>query len=548
MPVSFYKTRASRQESLLLPARIDDYVGADNVARAIDAYVETLDLAKLGFDHAVRVVGAGQPPYDPADLLKLYLYGYLNQVRSSRRLEREAGRNIELMWLLGGLVPGYRTIAKFRAENAAPLRQVNRDFVLILRQLGLVGGALVAIDGAFFDGSASKASIITRARLEERLAKLDGAIAGMASEVAAAESETAAYVATLDANDAVETQAAAAASQHAALLARREAVAADVARLEASGETQLSRTDADARLLTKTGQVVAGYNVQIAVDGAHKLIVAAEAVNDGNDTGQLHAVAVAAKAALGAETLTALADTGYYNGETLRACEADGITAYVPLVERGRRLSAQGRIGRAEFSYDAAGDVYRCPQGALLRRMNGGKRDVTGKWQVRYATRRSDCRACPLREGCLTQKSHRRTVERWEHEATIERHRVRMATGVAMMDRRKALAEHPFGTLKCRAGYRHFLVRGFAKVRGELGLMVLCYNFTRVLNIIGLERLVAWLAALSSWPEFRLLAAVLAALGRVLGEFCRWGNECPALGDRMLRHHGTLQGNASFAS
>lgn len=322
MPVSFYKTRASRQESLLLPARIDDYVGADNAVRAIDAYVETLALGKRGFVHATRVVSAGQPPYDPADLLKLYLYGYLNQIRSSRRLEREAGRNIELMWLLGGLVPGYRTIAKFRAENAAPLRQVNRDFVLILRQLGLVGGALVAIDGAFFDGSASKASIITRARLEERLAKLDGEIAGMASEVAAAESETAAYVAMLDANDAVETQAAAAAaSQYAAQLAKRAAVAADVAQLEASGETQLSRTDPDARLLTKTGQSVSGYNVQIAVDAAHKLIVAAEAVNDGNDTGQLHAMAQAACAAMGVQTLQAVADAGYYNGETLKACE-----------------------------------------------------------------------------------------------------------------------------------------------------------------------------------------------------------------------------------
>jgi transposase len=548
MPVSFYKTRASRQESLLLPARIDDYVGADNAVRAIDAYVETLALGKRGFVHATRVVGAGQPPYDPADLLKLYLYGYLNQIRLSRRLEREAGRNIELMWLLGGLVPGYRTIAKFRAENAAPLRQVNRDFVLILRQLGLVGGALVAIDGAFFDGSASKASIITRARLEERLAKLDGALAGMASEVAAAESETAAYVATLDANDAVETQAAAAASQHAALLAKREAVAADVAQLEASGETQLSRTDPDARLLTKTGQSVSGYNVQIAVDAAHKLIVAAEAVNDGNDTGQLHAMAQAARAAMGVQTLQAVADAGYYNGETLKASEDSGIEAFVPEPERGKRFETAGRFGLDAFAYDAGADVYRCPAGQMLAAMRGGRQDVTGKWRIKYASRRFVCSGCVLGAKCLSAKARRRVIERWEHEATIERHRARMATGVAMMDRRKALAEHPFGTLKCRAGYRHFLVRGFAKVRGELGLMVLCYNFTRVLNIVGLERLVAWLAAWSSWPEFRLLAAVLAALGRVLGEFCRWSNEWPAPGGRMLRHHGTLRGHASFAS
>src|SRR5271167_1016194 len=223
MPSSFYKTGSLRQQALLLPARIEDYVGRDNAVRAIEAYVASIDLAELKFRHAVRVIGAGQPPYDPADLLKLYLYGYLNQIRSSRRLEREAGRNIELMWLLGELVPGYRTIAKFRAENAAALRQVNRDFVLILRKLGLVDGALVAIDGAFFDGNASKASIATRERLEARLVKLDGAIAAVAGEIAAAESEAVAYVAALDANDAAETQAAEAAAKPGAEAASKHA-------------------------------------------------------------------------------------------------------------------------------------------------------------------------------------------------------------------------------------------------------------------------------------------------------------------------------------
>jgi transposase len=556
MPVSFYKTRACRQQSLLMPARIDDYVGADNAARAIEAYVEVLDLAKLGFRHAARVVGAGQPPYDPADLLKLYLYGYLNQIRSSRRLEREAGRNIELMWLLGELVPGYRTIAKFRAENAAPLRQVNRDFVLMLRKLGLVGGALVAIDGAFFDGNASKASIITRERLEGRLAKLDGAIAEMASEIAAAESEAVAYVAALDANDAAETQAAEAAakpraeaaSKHAALVVKREAVAADVARLEASGETQLSRTDPDARLLTKSGQSVSGYNIQIAVDAAHKLIVAAEAVNDGNDTGQLHAMAQAARAAMGVEKLQAVADVGYYNGETLKACEDGGIEAFVPEPQRGKRLEKAGRFGLDAFGYDAGADAYRCPAGQLLAAMRGGRKDVTGKLRIKYASRRLVCSGCAVRTQCLSPQGKRRVIERWEHEAVIERHRARMATGEDMMRRRKALAEHPFGTLKCRAGYRHFLVRGLAKVRGELGLMVLCYNFTRVLNIIGLKKLVAWLVARSFWPGIRRLNGVLAALARVLGGFDRCGNELPAPGSRALGHHATLRGHPSFAA
>ena len=557
MPESFYKTGACRQQALLLPARIDDYVGADNAARGIEAYVEVLDLAKLGFRHAVRRVGAGQPPYDPADLLKLYLYGYLNQIRSSRRLERETGRNVELMWLLGGLVPGYRTIAKFHAENAAPLRQANRDFVLMLRQLGLVGGELVAIDGAFFDGNASKGSIVTRERLEKRLARLDGAIAELASEHAAAEGEAAAYAAALDSNDAAETQAAAAAakrraeaaSQHAALVARREAAAADLARLEASGETQLSRTDPDARLLSKSGQSVSGYNVQIAVDAAHKLIVAAEAVNDGNDTGQLHAMAQAARAAVGAETLQAVADAGYYNGETLKACEDGGIEAMVPEPQHGKRLDKAGRFGLDAFAYEAGADAYRCPAGELLAAMRGGRKDATGKLRVRYASRRLVCAGCALRTQCLSPRGERRVIERWEHEVVIERHRARMATGEAeaVMRRRKALAEHPFGTLKCRAGYRHFLVRGFAKVRGELGLMVLCYNFTRVLNIIGLKKLVAWLAMRCFWPAIWRLRELLAALVRVLGSFDRWGTELPASRARPLRRHAMLLGHPGLA-
>jgi transposase len=564
MPSTFYKSRACRQRAMLLPPRIDDYVGPDNAVRAIEAYVDSLDLIRLGFRHAERVVGAGQPPYDPADLLKLYLYGYLNQIRSSRRLEREAGRNIELMWLLGALVPGYRTIAKFRAENAAPLRQVNRDFVLILRKLGLVGGAMVAIDGAFFDGNASKASIVTSGRLEARLAKLDSEIADVASEIQAAQSEAEAYVAALDANDAAETQAAQtdaaqtdaaqtdaaaeAASRHAALLARRAAVAADVAQLAASGETQLSRTDPDARLLTKTGQSVSGYNVQIAVDAAHKLIVAAEAVNDGNDTGQLHAMAQAARDAMGADTLQAVADVGYYNGETLKACEEGGIEAFVPEPDRSKRLDKQGRFARDAFAYDASADAYRCPAGELLAAMRGGRTDVTGKWRIKYASRRSVCTGCELRAKCLSAKSRRRVIERWEHDAVIERHRARMAGADDVMQRRKELAEHPFGTLKCRAGYRHFLVRGLAKVRGELGLMVLCYNFTRVLNIIGLEKLIAWLAAWCLWLEIWLPRGLPAALRRVLAGFYRWGSQMPAPAGRPAGRHAMLYGQASVAA
>lgn len=515
MTTTIFKTGANRDQGLLLPARISDYVGADNLARAIDAYVDSLDLAKLEFRHATRGAGAGQPPYDPSDLLRLYLYGYLNQIRSSRRLEREAGRNVELMWLLRGLVPGYRTIAKFRRDNVEPLKAANRDFVLLLRALDLVGGERVAIDGAFFDGNASKASIATRKRLAERLAKL--------------ESEIEAYGAMLDANDAAEaaeaqprrqtgedvaSKLAALQARRDATQARRDATQADLATLEASGESQLSRTDPDARLLSKTGQTVAGYNVQIAVDEKNKLIVASAVVNDGNDTGQLHAMAQAACEAVGAQTLQAVADCGYFNGEALKACEDGGIEAFVPEPERGKRLEEDGRFGHGAFGYDAEADAYRCPAGELLKPMQGRKRDATGKLRIRYASRQSACSKCPLRQSCLSPKGDRRIIERWEHQSVIERHRARMARPEAadMMRLRKASAEHPFGTLKCRAGYRHFLMRGFEKVRGECALMVLCYNFTRVLTIIGMDRFIAWLAERASYWLILLPTPTKAAL------------------------------------
>jgi transposase len=503
-----FKSGMSREQASLLPARVEDYVDRANPVRAIDAYVCALDLEKLGFSHAgPGSAGVGQPPYDPADLLKLYLYGYINQIRSSRRLEREAQRNLELIWLLKGLTPSYRTIGNFRKDNWAALKAANRDFVLLARQAGLVSGALVAIDGAFFHGDASKGSIRTRKGLTKQLAALDKDIE--------------AYRGALDANDATEEKHPPAGKDRsnsdgdggdagqklAALMGKRAQAKADLDRLDESGETQLSKTDRDARLLSKSGQSVAGYNVQIAVDDKHKLIVASEVVNDGNDTGQLHEMAAAAKKALGAETLTVVCDVGYYNGDTLRACEADAIVAYVPEAEKNNRLAKQGRFTLNKFIFDAERNVYRCPAGTELRPMEGYKEDPGGKRHIRYTALQSICSVCPLRSRCLTDKARRREVYRWEHQEVVDRHRARMAQAEAgtMMQRRAALAEHPFGTLKCRAGYRHFLMRGFDKVRGEWSLMALCYNFTRVLNILGFDGFVAYMRERLAACVYRLV-------------------------------------------
>lgn len=505
-----FKTGISRDQVSLLPARVEDYVGRDSPVRAIDAFVAALDLERLGFGHAGSGGGAGQPPYDPADLLKLYLYGYINRIRSSRALEREAGRNLELIWLMKHLVPGYRTIANFRRDNWKALKAANREFVLLMRELNLLGGEVVAIDGAFFDGNASKASIKTQRRLAKRLAEI--------------EQEIEAYGTALETNDSAEAEHPPArpdggggegggdvAQKVAALMAKRAALKADLALLEESGQTQLSRIDADARLLAKNGQVVAGYNVQIAVDDKHKLIAASEVVNDGNDTGQLYAMAKAAKEELGVETLTALADTGYYNGAALKDCEENGIVAYVPQAKRTSRLEAQDRISHEEFAYDTEANVYRCPAGRLLRPTDGRKTNGN-RMEIRYVSRKSDCVACAIRSRCLSAKTPTRTVYRWEHEAVLDRHRARMQAADAQMRRRAELAEHPFGTLKCRAGYRHFLVRGFDKVRGEWSLMALCYNFSRVLSILGIDSFMAYLASRLPHLTFLLIFGAITGI------------------------------------
>ena len=504
-----FKTGDSREQPSLLPPRIEDYVGPQNPVRAIESFVCALELAKLGFRHADRAADeAGQPPYDPADLLKLYLYGYINQIRSSRRLEREACRNLELIWLLKTLKPGYRTIANFRKENWAALKAANRSFVLLMRELDLIGGTFVAVDGALFHGNASKGSIFTQGKLSKQIAALDR--------------EIEAYGKALEANDADEAKQRSdgpgdggkggggdVGDKVKKLMARRERAQADLKNLETSDKGQLSKTDPDARLLTKGDQTIAGYNVQSVVDDKHMLIVASDVVNR-NDTGHLHKMAKAAKEVLDVETLQVAADTAYYTSEDLKACEDDGIKAYVPPQEGNGKLEKEGRFGRKDFSYDANVDAYRCPAGELLRPTQGRWKNTSGRVEIRYLGRKAACAACPLRAQCLAPKASYRSIARWEHEDVLERHRARMESEAAakVMRRRSAIVEHPFGTLKCRAGYQHFLVRGFDKVRGEWSLMALCYNFTRALNILGLDGLTAAVE--------KMLIALLHALADAL--------------------------------
>jgi transposase len=491
MPKLPFKSGDSREQASLLPPRIEDYVTLNNPVRAIDSFVGALDLAQLGFRHAERGMIAGQPPYDPSDLLKLYLYGYINRIRSSRHLEREAGRNLELIWLLKNLRPGYRTIANFRKENWAALKAANRSFVLLLRELDLIGGNLVAVDGALFHGNASKDSIFTRGKLTKQIAKLD--------------QEIEAYAKSLDINDAADAKqrdkngpkdgGGDVGDRMKELMFRRERAQSDLKELETGDKGQISKTDRDARLMSKGDQTIAGYNAQSVVDDKNKLIVAGEVINR-SDAGHLHEMAKVAKEILDVETLEILADAGYYSSEDLKRCEDDGITAYVPPHEGNRKLDNQGLFARKDFIYDAVTNTYRCPAGQSLHPTKKPWKNTSGRIEIRYLNSKANCGGCPLKSSCLSKKAKYRSISRWEHEEVLDRHRQRMASAGAseLMRRRSAIVEHPFGTLKCRAGYQHFLVRGFNKVRGEWSLMMLCYNLTRAIKILGLDRFRAYLA------------------------------------------------------
>ena len=475
-----YKKGVDRMENAQLPLRLDDWVSADNPVRAIDAYVDSLDLSALGFDlTAPNPTAAGQPAYPPASLLKLYLYAYVNRLRSSRVLERECQRNLELIWLVLGFQFSHKTVADFRKRNAKALRRVHADFIALCKDLNLLGGKRAGVDGSHFNGNVSDKSFRSLKSLAQDIEKLEQKAAKWLEDMDAADREG------FDAPS-HDPGLPAKLEKLKALQALKKTKEEELKALEASGETQRSATDPDARQLNKRGQKTAGYNVQIVVDDKHKLIVAGEVVQDGNDLNQLHPMLSQAKAALGVEELEGLGDKGYFNASQIAACERDGITVYVPEPGKGGRQRQEGRFVQGDFTYDPDTDTYRCPGDHVLGK-SGEPRLKNGSLVQRYACPEAHCRDCPLKGQCITAKSACREVYRSGHEAVLERHRKRMGANPWHSKKRSAMVEHPFGTLKCRAGWNHFLVRGLNKVRGEWSLMALAYNFTRVLNILGLQ-------------------------------------------------------------
>jgi len=469
-----YQQTLNRQQEMLLPAHVEDYVSQHNGVRAIDAYVNTLDLLALGFKNTQPVMGVGQPAYNPEALLKLYLYGYLQGIRSSRKLESETCRNLEVIWLLEGLRPSHQSIADFRKSNSVALKAANRDFLLLCKELSLLGGEEVAVDGSFFKADANKAGIYTENKLDKQLAALEKKINDYQQALAEQDG----------ADDKAGKGSLVEDKQLADKLKRLQEKQAEKKALQQqlkdSGEQQISCVDTDARLLTKRGHTVAGYNAQIAVDSKHKFIVVEAVTQDGNDSQQLAPMLAKAQEILQSDKLRGLADAGYYDGNQLKICEAQAIDVYVAIPDKSKAIAAQGRFTREQFSYDAQQDHYTCPQGNTLS--PSGKQQKNDKTLTRYQSKAADCSQCPLATLCLTDRANLKQIYRWEHEAVVERHKQRMK-------QRGALVEHPFGTLKHRAGMHHFLMRSKEKCRGEFSLMVLAYNFTRVLNILGIDRL-----------------------------------------------------------
>jgi transposase len=472
---------ADRGQLSLLPGSLDDWIGKDNPVRVIDAFVDGLDLKKLGFE-TVEPLDIGRPGYHPSIHLKLYIYGYLYRVQSSRRLERECHRNLEVMWLLGRLAPDHKTIADFRKDNGAAIKKVCGQFVELCRSLGLLSKASVAIDGSKFKAVNNRDKNFTQAKVEKRRRQLEESVAR--------------YLAQLDTADRQEpSETIELKKTH--LQEKLEKLKSEMAKLEAiekevlaSPDKQISLTDPDSRSMATSGRGsgVVGYNVQVAVETEHHLIVHHEVTNVGSDRSQLASTATAAKEVLGVETLEAVADRGYFNGEEIKACDDADITVTLPKPMTSCAKSA-GRFGKQDFVYKPEEDIYLCPAGEKLTYRFTAEEH--GQKLRRYWT--DACHTCPIKAQCTTGRERR--ITRWEHEEVVEAVQERLDKNPDAMRTRRETVEHPFGTMKMRMGATHFLCKTLPKVATEMALCVLTYNLTRVLNIVGVEKMMEAIAA-----------------------------------------------------
>ncbi len=470
----------NRSQSFLLPECVEDYVDEDNPVRVVDAFVDELDLAKLGFGRAVPAE-TGRPSYHPAVMLKLYVYGYLNRIPSSRRLEREAQRNIELVWLTGRLAPDFKTIADFRRDNGPAIRAVCRQFVMLCRKLRLFSDALVAIDGSKFKAVNTRDKNFTPTKLQRRIEQVEQSIARYMAAMETADRQE---------GETVSPKSVRLKEKIEVLKRQMQQLRKTETAVKAAPDQQISLTDPDARSMATSGKGtgIVGYNVQIAVDAKHHLIVAHEVTNAGSDRAQLATMAQLAQDVMGHGELTVLADRGYFSGWEIHACEQGGIVPYVPKPLTSGAKS-EGRFGKQDFVYLPEQDAYRCPAGETLTwRFN---REEDGKLLRHYWT--TKCPQCAIKAKCTT--GGQRRVKRWEHEGVLDTMQKRLDQMPNAMQLRRQTAEHPFGTIKGWMGATHFLTRRLKRVSTEMSLQVLAYNMKRVIAILGVKPLMAAIRA-----------------------------------------------------
>jgi transposase len=470
-----------RGQSRLFPVCLEDWIGEDNPVRVIDVFVDQLDLGELGFS-GIDPERTGRPSYHPSALLKLYFYGYLNRVQSSRRLERDAGRNVEVMWLTGRLVPDHKTIAYFRKDNGPAIRRVCARFVELCRELGLLTRACVAIDGSKFKAVNNRDRNFTRAKVERRRAQLEQSVARYLSQLDTADRQEPSETLALKSMRLKEKLA--------KLESEMQRLAAIEKQMLTSPDQQISLTDPDSRSMATSGRGsgVVGHNVQVAVDTKHHLIVTHKVTNVGTDRSQLANVAKETKTTPEATSLDVVADRGYFSSEQILACEEAGITVTLPKPMTSNSKT-EGRFGKQDFRYVVEEDVYICPAGERLA--YAFTTEENGLVLRRYST--NACRRCAIKQSCTTGKERR--ITRWENEHLLETVRRRLDEHPEKMRQRRETVEHPFGTIKARMAATHFLMKTLPRVAAEMALHVLAYNLTRVMNIMGIQPLMAAIRA-----------------------------------------------------
>ncbi len=472
-----YKQGDNRRQQLLFPLSLDEYVSDDNAVRVIDEYVEILNIAKLELDKKLKNSLDGQKAYNPKLFLKIYIYGYMNRVRSSRRLEAELKRNVEMMWLCENLTPTYKSIANFRKDHAQALKKVFREFSLMLKNIDLISGDVVAVDGAFLRANASKNQLIMKQTLQKNIKEIDEKINDYLTQLE-----------TSDHEDRGENLFVKESKKLTSLKARKEQLDKNLALLEEMGENQYNKTDPDAKLMVKPAHNLMAYNSQIAVDAKYKFIVATDVSSEGNDNQKLHHMATQTKAITQNDKGVFLADSGYYSAKEIDKCLQDGIETITPIPDKSKQQKDRGYFTPKEFQYDKDKDCYICPNNQTLTKSPSSNTKNNATINYFYRAGSKTCNACALRDKCIPKKTAYKRVTRSQYAHTIEAYTQKMQSHKAkeFIKQRGSIVEHPFGTIKRNLEWEHYLVRGKTKVEGENALIMFTYNFKRLINLIGI--------------------------------------------------------------